>query len=133
MIAGPSLAAAGAEPGTLPVTATDATIDASHVILVRLGMPRPSAPQPLIVGSPRVEPDRTSYDGIVDGFGQFLPGEWAEKVSSAEMLRAKGAEEARAVVQWLAERPRHDRFGGLPEVGGFRATGFFRTEQGNGG
>jgi hypothetical protein len=132
MIAGPSLAAAGLEPGTLPVTATDGTIDASHVMLVRLGMPRPSAPQPLIVGSPRVEPDRTSYDGIVDGFGQFLPGEWPEKVSSPEMLRAKGAEEARTVAQWLAHSPRRDRFGGLLEAGGFRATGFFRTEQRDG-
>ncbi len=129
MIAGPSPAAAGLEPGTLPVTATDGTIDASHVMLVRLGMPRPSAPQPLIVGSPRVEPDRTSYDGIVDGFGQFLQGEWPEKVSSPEMLRAKGAEEARAVVQWLADLPSRDRFDGLLEAGGFRATGFFRTEQ----
>ena len=83
MTAGPSLAAAGLEPGTLPVTATDGAIDASHVVLVRLGMPRPLASQPLIVGSPRVEPDRTSYDGIVDGFGQFLPGEWPENVSLA--------------------------------------------------
>src|SRR6267142_6712677 len=132
MIAGPSLAPAGLDPGTLPVTATDGAIDASKVTLVRLGMPRPSTPQTLLVGPPRVEPDRTSYDGIVDGFGQFLPGKWPEKVSSAEMLRAKGVEEARTIAQWLAERPRRDRFGGLPEVGGFRATGFFRTEQRNG-
>jgi hypothetical protein len=132
MIAGPSLAPAGLDPGTLPVTATDGAIDASEVTLVRLGMPRPSTPQTLLVGPPRVEPDRTSYDGIVDGFGQFLPGKWPEKVSSAEMLRAKGVEEARTIAQWLAERPRRDRFGGLPEVGGFRATGFFRTEQRNG-
>ena len=49
------------------------------------------------------------------------------------MLRARGAEEARAIAQWLAERPERDRFGGLPEVGpGFRATGFFRTEQRDG-
>jgi len=132
MIAGPSPAAAGLDTGTLPATATDGAIDASHVTLVRLGVQRRSRPQPLFVGSPRVEPDRTSYDGIVDGFGQFLPGEWPEKVSSAEMLRAKGAEEARAVVQWLADPPRRDRFGGLLEAGGFRATGFFRTEQRNG-
>jgi len=132
MIAGPSPAAAGLDPGTLPVTATDGGIDASHVTVVRLGMPRPSAPQPLVVGPPRVEPDRTSYDGIVDGFGQFLLGEWPEKVSSAEMLRTKGAEEARAVAQWLADSPRRDRFGGLLGAGGFRATGFFRTEQRDG-
>jgi len=132
MIAGPSPAAAGLDRGLWPVTATGGAIDASHITLVRLGISRPSAPRPLIVGMPRVEPDRTSYDGIVDAFGQFFPGEWPEKVSSAEMLRAKGGEEARAVAQWLAESPRRDRFGGFLEAGGFRATGFFRTEQRDG-
>jgi hypothetical protein len=132
MIAGPSPAGAGLDPDILPVTATDGAIDGSHVTLVQLGMLRPLAPKPLIVGPPRVEPDRTSYDGIVDSFGQFLPGEWPEKVSSAEMLRVKGAEEARTVAQWLADSPRRDRFGGLLEAGGFRATGFFRTELRNG-
>jgi len=38
MIAGPSLAPAGLEPGTLPVTATDGAIDASEVTVVRLGV-----------------------------------------------------------------------------------------------
>jgi hypothetical protein len=132
MIAGPSLAPAGLDPGTLPVTATDGAIDASEVTLVRLGMPRPSTPQTLLIELPRIEPDRTSYEGIVDGFGQFLPGKWPEKVSSVEILRAKGAEEAHTVAQWLAERQGRDRFGGLPEVGGFRATGFFRTERRDG-
>jgi hypothetical protein len=48
------------------------------------------------------------------------------------MLRVKGAEEARTVAQWLADSPRRDRFDGLLEAGGFRATGFFRTEPRNG-
>ena len=132
MIAGPSLAPAGLDPGTLPVTATEGSIDATAVTLVRLGMLRPSSPRPLLVGPLRVEPDCSSYDGIVDGFGQFLPGDWPEKVSSLEMLRAKGAEEERALAPWLADLPRRDRFGGLLDTGGFRATGFFRTEQRNG-
>ena len=129
MIAGPSLAAAGLDPGTLPVTATVGAVDPSHVTLVRLGTPRSSVPRLLIVGLPRVEPDITSYEGIVDGFGQFFPGEWPEKVNSAEMLRATGAEETRAVAQGRADAPRRDRFGGLLEAGRFRATGFFRTEE----
>ena len=54
-----------------------------------------------MVGPLHVEPDHSSYDGIVDGFGQFLPGEWPEKVSSVEMLRAKGAEEERALARGL--------------------------------
>src|SRR5215831_1967965 len=37
MIAGPSLAAAGLAPSTLPVTATEGSIDASRVASVRLG------------------------------------------------------------------------------------------------
>ena len=129
MIAGASLAAAGLEPGTLPVTATDGAIDAAHVRLVRLGIPRPVTPRDLVVGPMRVEPDRTVYDGIVDGFGQLLPGSWPEKVNSMEMLRARGARE---LALWHAGRPKRDRFGGLPEVGGFRATGFFRTERRDG-
>jgi hypothetical protein len=132
MIAGPSLAPAGLDPGILPVTATDGSVDAGEVALVRLGLLRPSSPRPLAVGPLSVESDHNSYDDIVDGFGQFLPGEWPEKVSSVEMLRAKGAEEERALAQWLADLPRRDRFGGLLDMGGFRATGFFRTEQRHG-
>jgi hypothetical protein len=132
MIAGPSLAAAGIDPGTWPVTATDGTIDAAAVALVRLGMLYPSSPRPLVVGPLHVETDRTSYDAIVDTFGQFLSGGWPEKVSSVEMLRAKAAEEERALTQWLADLRRRDRFGGLLDIGGFRANGFFRTEQRDG-
>jgi hypothetical protein len=132
MIAGPSLASAGLDPGILPVTAIDGSIDAAEVALVRLGLLRPSKPRPLVVGPLHVELDHSSYDGIVDGFGQFLPGEWPEKVSSVEMLRAKGNEEERALAQWLADLPKRDRFGGLLDTGGFRATGFFRTEQRDG-
>lgn len=132
MIAGPSLAPAGLDPGILPVTATDGFIDAVEVASVRLGLLRPSSPRRLVVGPLRVEPDHSSYDGIVDSFGQFLPGEWPEKVSSVEMLRAKGDEEERALAQWLAGLPKRDRFGGLLDTGGFRATGFFRTERRDG-
>ena len=45
MIAGPSLAAAGIEPHTLPVTATEGSVDASRVASVRLGIARPTAPR----------------------------------------------------------------------------------------
>ena len=132
MIGGPSLSPAGLDPGTLPMTATDGSIDAAAVTSVRLGMLRPSNPRPLVVGPLHVEPDRGSYDGIVDGFGQLLPGEWPGKVSSIEMLRAKGLEEEHALAQWLADLPTRDHFGGLLDTGGFRATGFFRTEKRDG-
>src|SRR5215813_7323242 len=71
----------------------------------------------MIAGPWRVMPpsevDRTAYQGIVDGFGQFHPGRWPEKVSSAEMLRARGAEEARELARQFALNPERDRFGGL--------------------
>jgi hypothetical protein len=90
----------------------------------------------LTVGPPRVdtpsEADKTAYDGIVDGFGQFRPGTWPEKVSSDEMLLARGAEEAGQLSQRRAEALKRDRFGGLEESGHFRATGFFRTERRDG-
>jgi hypothetical protein len=119
MTAGPSLAAGGLEPGILPVTATEGSVDASHISSVRLGISRPDAPQHLAVGPLRVEPpsaaDRDAYDGIVDGFGQ--------------MLRTRGAEEAQQLAQRLARSPNRDRFGGLDVGAGLRATGFFRTEK----
>jgi hypothetical protein len=136
MIGGPSLKAAGLETNTFPVTATRGSIDASDVTSVRLGISRPAAPGSLIVGPLRVEmpseTDRTAYDGIVDGFGQFRPGRWPEKISSTEMLRARGGEEAAQLAQWRAEAPVRDRYGGLLGKGSFRATGFFRTERRDG-
>src|SRR5215510_10871560 len=136
MIAGPSLAAAGLETGTLPVTATEGSIDASRVASVRLGIARPSAPREIVVGPWRVMPpsetDRTAYQGIVDGFGQFRPGRWPEKMSSAEMLRARGAEEVRELARRFALNPERDRFGGLFSGQTFGASGFFRTERRDG-
>jgi hypothetical protein len=136
MIGGASLRAGGHEPKTLPVTATKGSIDSSHVTSVRLGIWRPAAPQALTVGPLRVDPpsevDKTGYDGIVDSFGQFSPGAWPEKVSSVEMLRARGAEEASRLAQGRAEPFKRDRFGGLEESSQFRATGFFRTERRDG-
>jgi len=133
MIAGPSLRAAGLAPNTLPVTATKGSIDASHVVAVRLRVSRSAVPRHLTVGPLRVAPpsdvDRTAYDGIVDGFGQFRPGTWPEKVTSAAALRASSVEEARQLAEWRAESPKRDRFGGLQDSAHFRATGFFRTER----
>jgi hypothetical protein len=136
MIGGPSLKAAGLEPNTLPVTATRGSINASNVTSVRLGIWRPEAPRPLTVGPLRVEmlseTDRAAYDGIVDGFGQFRPGIWPEKINSTEILRARGAEEAAQLAQWRTEAPERDHYGGLLGKGGFSATGFFRTERRDG-
>jgi hypothetical protein len=133
MIAGPTLAAGGLEPGLLPVTATEGSVDASHVASVRLGISRPTAPRHLVIGPLRAEPpstaDKNAYDGIVDGFGQFRHGTWPEKISSVGVLRAGGAEEALELIGWLAHAPKRDRFGGLDTSGSFRATGFFRTER----
>ncbi|HYZ40731.1 MAG TPA: hypothetical protein VE687_08905, partial [Stellaceae bacterium] len=135
MIAGPPPLVTAQEHNIAPVTATEGSVDAAQVSSVRLGIPRPSAPQRLIIGPLRVEPpdaaDKSAYLGIVDGFGQYRPATWPEKVSSVETLRARGAEEARERAEWLARLPARDRFGGL-EGGGFRATGFFHTEKRDG-
>jgi hypothetical protein len=136
MIAGPSLRAAGIEPNILPVTATKGSIDASRVVSVRLGALPALVPQHLTVGRLRVElpseADRTAYNGIVDGFGQFRPGTWPEKVGSVEQLPASGVEETKQLAQWRAQSPKQDRFGGLKGSTRFQATGFFGTERRNG-
>ena len=136
MIGGPSLRAAGLEPNTLPVSAVRGSIDASHITSVRLGIWHPATPQFLNIGPLRVEPpsgrDKTAYDGIVDGFGQFHLGTWPEKISSTEMLRTRGDEEAAQLARWRADAPKRDRYGGLSGKGSFRETGFFRTEHRDG-
>ncbi|MBO0739516.1 MAG: beta-agarase, partial [Alphaproteobacteria bacterium] len=133
MVGGPPLMSDGREPNTWPVRATGGSVDASHVTSVRLATWRPPAPRPLTVGPLRVEPpseaDKTAYDGIVDGFGQYRPGSWPEKVNSVDTLRRRGEEEARQIAQWRAQAPKRDRFGGLLGSVAFRATGFFRTER----
>src|SRR5262249_22005717 len=111
---------------------TEGSIDAAAGASVRPGILRPSKPRPLVVGPLRAEPDRSSYDGLVGGFGQLLPGDWTEKVRCVRMLRAKGAGASHRLAQWLAKLPRRDRFSGLLDTGGFRATGFFRTEHRDG-
>src|SRR3984893_15096015 len=45
MIAGPSRRAAGIEPRTVPVTATEGSVDTSRIASVRLGILRPLAPR----------------------------------------------------------------------------------------
>jgi hypothetical protein len=81
---------------------------------------------------PSGEAEGTAYQGIVDGFGQFDPGNWPEKVSSTEMLRDKGDKETQQLARWLAQVPERDRFGGLKSGPVFDATGFFRTERRDG-
>jgi hypothetical protein len=135
MIAGPSRTAAGIEPHTVPVTATEGSVDISRITSVRLGIARPTAPRELVIGPFRImapsETDRTAYEGIVDEFGQFGPGSWPEKVSSTEMLRERGAAEAGQLAGG-AVQPLRDRFGGLMSIPFFGATGFFRTERRDG-
>jgi len=136
MHAGPSPKAAGLEPHMVPITWIWGSIDPARVTSVRLEIARPAAARHLILGPLHVEPpseaDRNSYDGIVDGFGQYAKEQWPEKISSVEMLRTRGEKEAGQLAQWRAEIPAHDRFGGLSGHGSFRATGFFRTEQRDG-
>ena len=133
MIAGPSLAAAGAEPANLPVTATTGLVDTTRIAAVRLSIWRPLVPTRLVVGPLRVTApsaeEKDPYVGIVDAFGQYRPGEWPEKVSSAAMLRA-GRDEAQAAR--APPLPKRDRFGGLMGTGRFHPTGYFRTERRNG-
>ena len=132
MIAGPAAAATG----TMPVIATEGSVDPSHITSVRLGIARPSTAQHMILGSLHTEPpgeaEKNAYDGIVDGFGQFRHGSWPEKIGSVEMLRARGAEEARNLTGLLAHAPKRDRYGGIDTAGGFRRSGYFRTERRDG-
>jgi Beta-galactosidase len=131
MVAGPSLAAAGLDPRTLPVTATRGVVDTARISAVRLSVWRPLVPTRLVVGPLHAAAlgaqERNAYADIVDGLGQYRRGRWPEKVSLVAMLRAVNRDAAPATAP-LLER---DRFGGLEGAGRFAATGLFRTERQN--
>ena len=91
MTAGPSLKAAGLPAGLIA--------GYCHTRLYRrlarhVGQPWDPAPCGSAAFCRRPQTDKTAYDGIVDGFGHFRRGIRPEKISSTEMLRARGVEEA---------------------------------------
>ena len=90
--------------------------DDDHVI--RLGPPMLRDAEP---GAPRPT-------ALADAFGQWIAGEWPEKVKSLADLRAK-LRDADAALRRLVPVQAADRFGGIGGGPVLKATGVFRTEK----
>ncbi|MEN0105446.1 MAG: beta-agarase [Pseudomonas sp.] len=111
-------------------------IDLSKVTAVGIYMSRPDSAQSILLGRFGVrEGDDTQeqlYTGIVDAYGQYVRGQWPEKVSSDEQLKAAAGKEANQLKGWLGKRAETDQYGGLLGGPTFDASGFFRTEKRDG-
>ena len=90
-------------------------LDLRRVAAVRIGVPEPKAAQTMLFGQAETVPGdtawRDAYTAIVDRYGQYVRGQWPEKVASDEALRAAQAH-AQAAVAAMASRARSDRYGG---------------------
>ena len=108
-------------------------VDRRHVTAIHLILPRRSVGRSLIFGDPGIirgaDPGAEAYRSIVDGFGQYTRARWDGKIGSAEDLQRARLREQEELRERLPPALGLDRYGGVLEGPGFRATGFFRTER----
>ncbi len=117
----------------LLATKVEGALELGQVEAIRLSMPSPQAAQTLLLGHVDTAAGdatlREAYAGIIDGWGQYMRGQWPEKVDSDHALRAA---QAQAQQQLAGEQVRpglFDRYGGRMDQPAFNATGWFRTER----
>lgn len=119
----------------LVATTVEGQLDPRRITAVRIGMPAPGAPQTLLFGKAEtVAGDaalRAAYTGIIDRYGQYVRGQWPEKIDSDDALRAAQAK-AQSALGGVAPRADQDRYGGREDLKAFRPTGWFRTERRDG-
>lgn len=84
------------------------------------------ASHPIVAAEVRAMGER--FFPFIDGYGQYIHGDWPGKVKSVEELRRSFAAESKALAEQggLADR---SRWGGWKEGPKREATGYFRTEK----
>jgi hypothetical protein len=116
---------------------TAGRIDKSRIAGIRIGMPRPDAPQTLRLGKVFIEAapagvqERLAYTGIVDAYGQYSRGQWDEKYRG-DAAGFAGFAAANEPAQPIPVDPGLDEYGGLKDVAvkpqpSAGTRGFFRT------
>ncbi len=133
MRAGPPMPWTNNAQRLLLADTVEGELDASQVTAVSLSLSHPDAAQSILLGRFGVragdETEKALFTGIVDAYGQYTRGQWPEKINSDAQLKSAAAKEKSQLQDWLAKRPKQDRFGGLLGGPEFEAKGFFRTEK----
>jgi len=133
MVAGPPRVPPRLDEVVRMIGGARGAVDRRHVTAIHLMLPRRSAGRSLIFGDLGIirgaDPGAEAYRSIVDGFGQYTRARWDGKIGSAEDLQRARLHEQQELRERLPPALRLDRYGGLLDGPGFRATGFFRTER----
>ena len=128
--------ASPARPGDQTITESRGHADLRHVTALHISGVRTDTDRLLLLGPPLLRdraPGGPAPGPLADPFGQWMAGDWPEKVKSLPDLRAK-LRAAESEVRRLAADPvpAADRLGGTDDGRPLRATGFFRTALVNG-
>jgi hypothetical protein len=116
-------AVAGLEPFTY--LSMERLVDESHIVALRISASGARSGGQLVLKNLRLLRS-TSYDKIVDEFGQYTGMEWPSKVKEvADLARLRDAEEAR--LKQSPTLPDRDEYGGWRLGPLEKATGYFST------
>lgn len=135
MQAGPPMPYEAGGRRWLVASVVEGRLDLRGVAAVRVGVPAPQAAQTLLFGAVETAAgdaaSRGAYTAIIDRYGQYVRGQWPEKIDSDEAWR-KAQAKADADLAAMAPRTRRDSYGGRLDLKSFQATGWFRTERRDG-
>lgn len=122
----------------LLLTSSNGALDLKQVASVSLSIPNPKVAQSLLIERVGLQDDEQAYQAayheLIDSYGQSTRGQWPEKITSEDLLKAADNREQAQLKTWLAERDKLglDPYGGVRAGPAFEAKGFFRTEKRDG-
>ena len=122
----------------LLLTSSAGAVDLKQVASVSLSIPNPKVAQNLLIERVGIQDDdqayKAAYHELIDTYGQSTRGNWPEKVTNDEQLKAADTREQQQLKGWLTKRGKQqlDTYGGLVAGPAFAAKGFFRTEKRDG-
>jgi hypothetical protein len=116
-----------AVPGIEPYTSLrmEPQINEAHIAALHVYVDRPASERTLILDNIRLLPP-TSYQKIVDPYGQYTRMDWPGKVKGDSDFGRQHAEEE-AAIKAAPVLPDRDEYGGWAKGPQEKATGFFRT------
>lgn len=122
----------------LLLTSSAGELDLKQVAAVSLTIPNPKVAQNLLIEKVGLQDDdvafQAAYRELIDAYGQSTRGQWPEKITQDDQLKAADAREQQQLKVWLAEHEKQqlDSYGGVLGGPAFEAQGFFRTQKRDG-